>query len=370
MTAAHSEAQLLGVFLGLLSGRRCATTLSLTEWDGVIRLARQSRLLGVLAHRFQDDQAVWDALDARVLGHLRSAMNYGAYRVQMVQIELDALDRLLPNQLEVVVLKGAAYIAQNMPNARGRMPNDVDLMVRRSELDATETALLEAGWAFEKHDPYDDRYYREWSHELPPMRFPGHGLEVDLHHTITPVTSRVRANADVLFSDTRTTSSPRFRVLHPLDQIVHAVIHLFQDSDMVGRFRDLVDIDGLIRFHLTEDAHWQALVDRADVHNAGELLWYALHYCRKWLGTPVPEDIRLAAPHPAGRAMMEWVLPTACLPRLEAAPRPLALRAAASLGLARYHWLRMPPILLLRHTVSKGWRNIAASLSRVSSTAQ
>ena len=366
----ESESRLLTAFMKVLAGQRCATTLDLSEWDGVIRLARQSRLLGVLAHRLRGAPIVWGQLDERIVGHLQSAMNYGAYRVHLVSVELDALERALPANLEVVLLKGAAYIAQNMPNARGRMPNDVDIMVRRADLDATEAALLGAGWAFEKHDAYDERYYRDWSHELPPMRFPGHGLEVDLHHAIAPVTSRVRTNTDLLFSATQMCPSSRYAVLHPLDQIIHAVVHLFQDSDMIGRFRDLVDIDGLIRFHLVDETGWTALLERARVHGADELLWYALHYCSKWLATPLPNGLTLEGPHYLRQRAMGWIFPQICTPRLDATSKPLEFRAASALGIVRYHWLRMPPALLFRHSVAKAWRALTVKRGSTSSVAE
>ena len=107
----------------------------------------------------------------------------------MVRMELCALDQAIPLSRQVVLLKGAAYILQGLEFSRGRMPNDVDLLVRRSDLDETESSLLLAGWESETTDAYDQRYYREWSHELPPMRFPGHALEIDLHHTCLLYTS-------------------------------------------------------------------------------------------------------------------------------------------------------------------------------------
>jgi hypothetical protein len=42
--------------------------------------------------------------------------------------------------------------------------------VPRASLDAAERALVGAVWQMEALDPYDERYYRKWSHELPPMR--------------------------------------------------------------------------------------------------------------------------------------------------------------------------------------------------------
>lgn len=330
-----------------------ATLMNLADWDDTVRLARQTRLLGLIAGRIKEKQDLWDQVPERVRGHFQSAINFSAHRLQMVRMELRALDKALPPEIAVVVLKGAAYIAQDQEFARGRIPNDVDLLVKRAELDETEAALVSAGWESEAQDEYDQRYYREWSHELPPMRFPGHALEVDLHHTITPITSRVRANDALLFSSLQPVENSRYFTLHPLDQIVHASIHLFQDSELSGRLRDLVDLDGMIRRTMVDEAQWTALQQRADQHGAGRYLWYATRYCSHWIDTPMPELMTLPAPSALVRKMMDMLLTRGSLPRLPDTSPSLADYFASQAGIIRYHWLRMPPGLLARHLSHK-----------------
>ncbi|MBL8394552.1 MAG: nucleotidyltransferase family protein [Candidatus Accumulibacter sp.] len=344
----------LRCLLQLLGDVRPVSSLTLSDWDKTIRLARQARLLGVLASRLRARPDSLANVPAPVCGHLLSATAYSGHRVQMLRMELAALDAALPAEIPVVVLKGAAYVVQNLEMARGRLPNDVDLMVGRDQLQSAESALLAAGWAAELVDDYADRYYREWSHELPPMRFPGHPMEVDLHHTITPVTGRLRPDTVLLFADLQPVTAQRFLVLHPLDQILHAAVHLFQDSELLDNLRDLVDIDGLIRTHLHTAGDWQALLERAARHGLERPLWYALHYCREWLATAVPAALPLAAPPAVARRLMDWLFPRSSLPRIPDRRPGVSRRIAAQLGVARYQWLRMPPGLLLRHFAHKG----------------
>ena len=146
-----------------------------------------------------------------------------------------------------MLLKGAAYIAQDLPLSHGRLPTDVDLMVPRASLDGIEQALKNAGWEFEKNDPYDQHYYRAWSHELPPMIAAGQAMELDLHHTILPPVGRIKPDTARLFADAVPVPGSPFHVLCPQDQLLHAVVHLVYDSDFVGRLRDLLDIDALFR---------------------------------------------------------------------------------------------------------------------------
>ncbi|KFB73082.1 MAG: nucleotidyltransferase family protein [Candidatus Accumulibacter phosphatis] len=344
--------------LALLIDPRQAGSVGLADWDKIIRLARQSRLLGVLSYRIQSHPELLPQLPECVLGHLRSAAAYSAHRIQILRIELAALAKALPAEIPVVVLKGAAYIVQNLEITCGRLPSDVDLMVAYSDLKRAEAALLDAGWSGEVIDAYDQRYYREWSHELPPMRRPGHSVELDLHHTITPVTARLKPDTALLFADLQVVEGERFLVLHPQDQILHAAVHLFQDSELFANLRDLVDIDGLIRTHLHSESDWQALAVRAARHHLERPLWYALRYCRAWLATAVPDALPLAAPPAAAIRWMDWLFPRCTLPRIPDRQPPFSRRIAAQLGLLRYQWLRMPPALLLRHLAHKGLHSL------------
>lgn len=339
--------------LPLLRNSNHVSTMILPDWDDTVRLARQARLLGLLAYRLKASDSLWKQVPERVRGHLESAINYSAHRLQMMRMELRALDQALPSAMQVVLLKGAAYILQSLDFSYGRMPNDVDLLVTRVDLDEAEKSLVKAGWESENKSDYDQRYYREWSHELPPMRYPGHALEVDLHHTITPVTSRVRANDFLLFSNLLPLPDSRYLVLHPMDQIIHAAIHLFQDSELDGRLRDLVDLDGLIRNAITDQAGWSELQQRADDHGASHILWLTLHYCKLWLGTPIPEKLELAVPSAWSQWVIDQLMTRACLPRLPDIKISILDRLITQFGVIRYHWLRMPPGLLARHLAHK-----------------
>lgn len=341
--------------LPLLRDTGHARTMRLADWDETVRLARAARLLGTLAERLRADEPAWAQLPAPVRGHLQAAMHFAVHRAQLLRMELRALATALPAEIPVVLLKGAAYLAAGLPLARGRLPGDVDLLVRRADLDAAEAALLRGGWASATQDAYDQRYYREWSHELPPMRVPGHALEVDLHHTIAPVTGRCRADDALLLAASLPLPASRYAVLHPADQVIHAAIHLFQDTELDGRLRDLVDLDSLLRGLPQEDAGAR-LRARAARHGASRMLWYALHYCRGWLGTPVAAEAWPEAPPAPARRLVDWIMLRHCLPRLPDRAPSVAERAAARAAQLRYHLLRMPPALLLRHAAHKAWR--------------
>lgn len=356
MTVARDPVMLAArQLLAVLRTPAGADAFALADWDGIVRVARQSRLLGVLDVRLAAHPAVWAAVPAAVRGHLLAARALADHRRQMVALELQAAAAALPAGSTVLLLKGAAYIAQGLMLAQGRLPNDVDLMVPRAELDAAEAALTAAGWQSEVSSAYDQRYYRAWSHELPPMRRRHSPIELDLHHAVTPVTGRLRPDMARMFAEARPLAGSPYRVLHPLDQILHAAVHLMQDSELDSQLRDLVDIDGLVRAHLQAPADWQALWARAQLHGLERPLWYALRYGRRFLHTPVPAGSAPGSPPAAVLRTMDWIVSRTLLPRVPDAGLPADTRCALLLGRIRYHWLRMPPRLLLPHLVRKGW---------------
>jgi hypothetical protein len=343
----------LCILLKVLNDPRAADTLNLDDWDQLVRVARAARLLASLHYRLaaQDRPITVPALAA---AHLVSEVAIADHRTQTLRFELHALSRALAaSDAVLVLLKGAAYVAQDLSLARGRIFADVDLMVPHRQLHAVEERLITAGWQTLKIDPYDQHYYRAWAHELPPMKKPGHVLELDLHHTILPLTGRLRPKAPALFEASTPLPGTAFRVLSSADQVLHAAAHLFQDSDCSDRLRDLVDIDNLLRHFGSGSDFWNALESRTVLHGFGRPLWYALRYCSQILNAPIPDPVWIwagkSAPGQPTQQLMDWLIGRA-LPPVDPDELPsVQVRFARWLLLIRSFWLRMPPWLLVSH---------------------
>jgi hypothetical protein len=269
--------------------------------------------------------------------------------------ELDRIDWALAEMdIRPIALKGAAYLLCDIPLARGRICADVDLMVPRDQLAECEAALLARGWRSQTQSSYDQRYYREWMHELPPLRHVEREIEVDLHHTILPLTSRLKPPVDLFFREATQVPGSRYLVLSPTDMVLHSATHLFHDGELKGGLRDLFDIGDLLTHFAHDMSFWPALLARAEALDLQRPLFYALRFSHSLLETPVPEDViaeseRGAPGHVARRFMdvsVRRVLTT------HHADRPSAPISAWLLYL-RSHWLRMPPRLLFPHLARK-----------------
>ncbi len=92
-----------------------------------------------------------------------------------------------------------------------------------------------------------------------------------------------------LFAESRPVPGSAFRVLAPEDQVLHACVHVFVDSDLADRLRDIVDLDGLLRAFADRAGSWDRLCARAQALGLGRALWYGLRYASLLVATPVPE---------------------------------------------------------------------------------
>jgi hypothetical protein len=214
-------------------------------------------------------------------------------------------------------------------------------------------------------DEHDQRYYREWSHELPPMRHPLHALELDVHHNILPPIARTRVDAAPLLARLQASKWPGWQVLQPVDQVLHSATHLFGDSEARDRLRDLVDLDGLMRHFGAAPAFWAELPDRARELGLEEPLALACHFVARWLDTPIPAPARhrIAAAGPPAwrRAWLHRLLASALTPSGPDEGRRRGQDMAAQLLLVRYHYRRMPMHLLVPHLWHKARKRSATA---------
>lgn len=343
------------------------------QWDILIRTARRARLLGTLAFRLAREPNVSPPPVARRM--LDAARLEARFRRQKVVYLLDAVKPLLSRTAScAVLLKGAAYVMQDRDVAAGRMPADVDIMVRRAELPAVEAALLDAGWQGEQLEPYDEHYYRAWSHELPPMRCAGQALELDLHHAILPPLGAAMPDTEVLLAESVLVGDGAFRVLSGIDQVLHVAAHLFQDSDCTNRLRDLVDFALLIEevgVHQRVEDFAERIVVRSQRFGLADALAYTAAFAGSWMDSQGALAIvsRLdAESFRTTYGKSRWVVSLAAksLPPPHPDSRPAVLLGAALQGLlaARAVWLRMPLRHVALHTVTKAWRAVARRLVR------
>jgi len=340
------------------------------DWELLLRVARRVRVLGRLESDLER-AGLLEEIPERAAAHLRAARNVISHRNTLISWEVNRLLWALKGiDVPLILLKGTAYLLAELSPARGRIFADVDLLVPERRIGEIEERLVERGWFKTQIDPYDDRYYRVWMHEIPPLRHRERGTEIDIHHRLLPKTSHLKSDPESLFTAARPLADPRLHMLAPADMVLHALVHLFLegDPDEGLRLRDLIDVHDLLCRFGEEPGFWSDLGPRARALGFERPLFYGLHHVQRLFGTPIPPDVLRgledAAPVWPIRQLMNRLIALALLPGHPDYPSRWA-SVARWLIYVRAHWLRMPPGLLAKHLSHKAWLRFRGFRRRV-----
>jgi hypothetical protein len=348
-----------GLLVRLLRDPHALLELTPATWNALIPVLRGARLmahLGVVARH----AGVFDQLpDA-----FRDLSRGSLARVEHLQrlslyIAEEITERLSAQGIRMALLKGAAYAAAGYAFAEGRMFSDLDILVRREDLERAEGVLRSDGWKPDDMDAADERYYREWIHELPPFKHPTVPLELDVHHNLAPPVSRIQVDMTPFWRDAVSTSDRGITVLCSPHMLIHTAVHLFFNDELRGGLRELLDVHGLCRLAPVTPGFWEEVVTVSLPRPMlARTLFYALDTARRHLETPVDEaalqSLRPADLTKRHLAVMRWLFDLALLED-RALGTPLAKQAL----FIRSHWLRMPLRLLAPHLARKAWLRVA-----------
>lgn len=307
-----------------------------TGWTALIAMARAEQMIGTLAHRL-NGLPMPGAVAAILADAMASAAQGRIAALWEAEMARRALALL---GCPVVLLKGTAFVAAGLGAGVGRSIGDLDILLPRDALCAGEAALLAAGWEWVKPDAYDDAYYRQWMHELPPLIHRDRDRMIDVHHTILPLTAQITPDAPALIAASVPLGNG-LHVLAPADMLVHAAAHLFADGDLAGGMRNLWDIHCLV-----DEFGTAGLWARAAHHGLARHMGRAMRLAHHLYGTDVPGDCRALAG--ADALYLRRLLARDGWGR--------AVRPVVRMGFyIRSHALRMPPAMLARHLWTK-WR--------------
>ncbi len=311
------------------------------DWNEIVIQGTNAQLLGQLAAAIERAGCA-DQVPQAVRVHLALAILTSGKRREAALWEVAAIRRAIDADIPLVVLKGCAYAACEDANACGRLFSDIDILVPQPMLERAESRLIAAGFNPAQVSAYDQRYYREWMHEVPPMEHVRRHTSVDLHHAINPPVSRVHVPTAALMAGLVETA-PGVFVLDPVDRVIHCALHLVQEGDATKLLRDLYDLHLLVRHHFGDEARLALLWQRAEALGVLHLVRPAQQAAtsvfsadgqrrnpRGWLGRSLV-------------AAAIW-------------PRPaLAAPLAEQALLAHSHWIKMPLGLLVPHLARKAW---------------
>lgn len=307
--------------------------------------ARACGLLDRLAHKLLDSPKI-DSYSPHLKDQLLAATIHARGFRQDVWRELRHIEQAFTNEkIPAILLKGASYVLLNLPPATGRIFSDIDILVSKHQIAQTEATLMMGGWATSKLDAYDHRYYREWSHEIPPMTNIQRGTTIDLHHSLVMPTCRVHVDSARMIAAAKPVVEGGFWWrLQDEDMVLHAASHLMLNSEFDRGLRDLWDIDLLYRhFNASTPNFPQRLLVRAREVGLEVILWQVLELTSTLFLTQHPDVLSLKK----NTLLLRLVARAASTRHPETKPRGQG--SADAILMLREMYMRLPNTLLAVH---------------------
>ena len=303
------------------------------DWPHLVDWLQAQQLAPLAYHALREAGA--GLVPDEALAVLQRAYYQAATQATLRRQELIRVVRMLRTQgVHPVLLEGAALVAQaTYPDEALWLMGDIDLLVRREQLDTARRTLEALGYEprFKPDHPFAWQDMVGGELQMSGIR-PGQGL-VKPHWRVYPGDwARLASGLDEETPWRRlrplTLEGLEVRQLHPTDALIHLCLHAAVNHQFTANgLRLLVDIHRLVQ---AEEVDWADVVEAARGQRVCTVVHTALSYARVLLNTPVAPFVLEALRPPAWR---RWLLA-----RLLS---PLAVCEGARLSRCRrrYPWL-------------------------------
>ena len=323
--------------------------LSLAKRSELLIVLRQQKMLARVGKKLQTLN-LFEQLDQTSQRHFNNVLTIADKQLALVDLELRHLQAALADHAEyALLLKGAAYAALNNPVSEGRLFTDIDILVPKSDLPNVEKILALHGYIGKEISDYDDKYYRKWAHEIPPLAHGIRGTVLDVHHNLVPVVSRA-AIAPEKLREQMEAGKHGFYVLSDAAQVVHSAIHLFRNEEYQTSFRDLTDLHIMLDGKPSE--FFACVMDIAQQWGMQYEVSLAFAMLQKLLDMPLPNEIDLV---PITR-FDDFIFSSVLLPEHDLCD--VQSPSKHTLAMIRGHIKKMPLPLLTYHLSVKAGRSV------------
>ena len=298
------------------------------DWHRLTEMSRWNRMQtlihGVLARTGLLDHLPPDAMEL-----LREDIQRNAENAEFLGRELQRyLSLAQERSVETVVLKGLSVSINVYGDATIRPGGDVDLLVRKDQVETCVAVLEEMGLGRYWPHLMDDAYYGR--HHLHQQRCSKDiRLWFEAHWTLDHPYTLLTIDYEALMDRTapgQLLEEP-VRELSPPDLLLSLAVHLVKHAVYLPSAMDRPDLpriilaDGMLMYFLDvaeaikrhdTEMDWPFLVDLAQASGATTILGSVLRVCGEWLDAPIPDsvldDLPVRAPRGLASQMMKRLI--------------------------------------------------------------
>lgn len=253
------------------------------DWEALVGLAIRQDVAPALYARLKNCGLVVPAPSAKQLRE--SYLASTARNMRLLHERDRMLAALNTASVCVVPIKGASLAEVLYSDAALRPMADIDLWVRRPDVDAARAAMESLGYAAvaktERPPALQDALMGETQ-----MVGPG-GTLVELHWSIFAgewLRHTARIDQDAIWERTASADGETVRQLSPEDTVVHLCVHLAVNHQMSGiGLRTLVDLDQARREWVID---WAVVARRSREWRVSCAVWLVLQALAELFGDP------------------------------------------------------------------------------------
>ena len=255
------------------------------------RILQSSLSYGIMPLLFHNLKGIADegSVPQPVMERLARFHHSIGLRNMQIYNELCKVLRVIEDEgIPVILLKGVALAQTVYPDMALRPMSDIDLLVKRADLDYVSQIL--SGLAYVPSSKYPVDWYEKHHHSVPYRNLHKH-IIVEVHHNIAPEPFMSRISADSLWEDTQTVSISGIdaSILSPENLILHLCLHMADDL-FAERIKILVDISEAIRYY-GGSLDWQSIVGKSDDYEVGSFAYYSLYLAKEMMDAEVPTGV-------------------------------------------------------------------------------
>ncbi len=296
------------------------------DWQAVIRLGAREKMLPVFWHGLADVVDRIPVPQADALRGLAAATEFTTATREATLI--DALATLESAGCPTILLKGAALGKAIYPSFSLRPMGDLDLLLRKTEVERGWQALRDAGWSLELEEGRADY---GGHHHLPPLVDPVRaGSVVELHHALVPPRAPFDLDEDALWSEASSLAVGSATAWVPSSRwlLLHLCLHFGWSNQLRrGLGRAVRDVSTLLQAKPPDD---ETFVELARSAGATTVCYWTLRLASSLGGAAVSDGLSSA---------LEPSLPGPLLDRLHGVYAAAGVnRAFRSVRVGRMWW--------------------------------
>ncbi len=351
------------ILITVLTNIDASKSLNDQQWGLLTNQARSAKLLGRLYYLLRQSENI-SFIPQSIAWHYLAAFKVAErQRRDAIREAFEISQALIQKGITPTFIKGSAYAINGLPITYGRLMSDIDVLVSKNEISTAESALFACGWLKTKMDNYDEKYYRQWMHEIPPLRQLARQTVLDLHHNILPLTNKHSFDANMLSKElVQHTAIKESYTLSEIDMVIHSTVHLFTESEFNNGLRDLSDLDMLIRhFSHENDNFINELVARANQLGLAKYIWLSLRYTQLVFKTPIADasirQLNYNSKITIHTSSLDFCFLNIFKPDHKSCT-DWKTNLAQLILYWRGHFIRMPLKLLIPHLLKKSWMQI------------